>query len=105
MNRDILQPMVVLAAWTLVMLVWTMVVRFPAMKKAGIDLSKARGGRPGVLDGVIEDKAQWPAHNYIHLVEQPTLFYAVALGAGRDRRRDQPDDGLGLCRAANSSTA
>ena len=29
-------------------------------------------------DGVIDDKAQWPAHNYIHLMEQPTIFYAAA---------------------------
>ncbi len=87
MHSEILSPVVALVAWTLVMLVWTFIVRIPAMKKAGIDLSKARGGKPGALDGVIPDQAQWPAHNYIHLVEQPTLFYAVSialalLGAG-----------------------
>jgi len=79
MTSEILKPVVVLAAWTLVMLVWMVVVRMPAMKKAGIDLSQARGGRPGALDGMVDEKAQWPAHNYMHLVEQPTVFYAVAL--------------------------
>lgn len=79
MHSPILQPVVALIAWSLVMLVWMIVVRLPAMKKAGIDLGRARGGRPGVLDGAIPDQAQWPAHNYIHLMEQPTLFYAVAL--------------------------
>ncbi|HEX8302484.1 MAPEG family protein [Sphingomonas sp.] len=79
MHSEILAPIVALVAWTLVMMVWMIVVRLPAMKKAGIDLSKARGGRPGALDGVLEEKAQWPAHNYIHLVEQPTLFYAIAI--------------------------
>jgi len=74
-----LAAVVALVAWTLVMLVWMMVIRMPAMKKAGIDLAKARGGRPGILDTVLEEKAQWPAHNYIHLMEQPTLFYAVAI--------------------------
>jgi hypothetical protein len=78
-SREILQPVVVLVAWTLVMMVWMIVVRTPAMKKAGIDVSKISGSKPGALDGVIEDKAQWPAHNYMHLVEQPTLFYAIAL--------------------------
>lgn len=78
-NSPILQPVVVLIAWSLVMLVWMIAVRMPAMKKAGIDVSKAVGGRPGGLDGVVDEKAQWPAHNYIHLMEQPTLFYAVAL--------------------------
>jgi hypothetical protein len=78
-NSPILQPVVVLIAWSLVMLVWMVAVRMPAMKKAGIDVSKVVGGRPGGLDGVVDEKAQWPAHNYIHLMEQPTLFYAVAL--------------------------
>ena len=78
MDRSMLQPVVVLIAWSLVMLAWTVAVRLPAIKAAGVDLRRARGGRPGALDGVVPDKAQWPAHNYIHLMEQPTLFYAVA---------------------------
>jgi hypothetical protein len=61
------------------MLVWTMAARLPALKRAGIDMTKVSGGHPGILDGKIDAKAQWPAHNYIHLAEQPTLFYAVAL--------------------------
>ncbi len=79
MHSEILKPVVVLVAWTLVMCIWMMAVRMPALKKAGIDMSKARGGRPGILDGMVPDQAQWPAHNYIHLMEQPTIFYAVAL--------------------------
>lgn len=79
MHSQILAPVVVLIAWSLVMLVWMMAVRMPALKRAGIDMSKARGGRPGILDGMVEERAQWPAHNYIHLMEQPTLFYAIAL--------------------------
>jgi hypothetical protein len=78
-STDILKPVAVLVAWTLVMLVWMVVVRLPAMKRAGIDINTVRGGKPGGLDGVIDDQAQWPAHNYIHLMEQPTLFYAIAL--------------------------
>ncbi len=79
MSTDILKPVAVLIAWSLVMLVWMIVVRAPALKKAGIDLNTARGGKPGGLDGVVNERAQWPAHNYIHLMEQPTLFYAVTL--------------------------
>lgn len=78
-TNAILAPVVALVAWSLVVLVWMMAVRLPAMKRKGIDLSRAKGGRPGVLDGVIEDEAQWKAHNYIHLMEQPTLFYAICL--------------------------
>jgi len=78
-HSEILKPVAVLVAWSLVMLVWTFLVRMPAMKKAGLDMGKLRGGKPGALDGVIDEKAQWPAHNYIHLMEQPTLFYAAAI--------------------------
>jgi hypothetical protein len=79
MHSEILKPVVVLIAWSLVMLVWMIAVRMPALKTAGIDLGKARGGHPGALDSVVPAQAQWPAHNYMHLMEQPTLFYAVAL--------------------------
>jgi hypothetical protein len=79
MQSEILKPVAVLIAWSLVMLVWMVVVRLPAMKKVGIDINTVRGGKPGGLDGVVDEKAQWPAHNYIHLMEQPTIFYAAAL--------------------------
>jgi hypothetical protein len=79
MPDNILAPVVVLVAWTLVVMVWMVIVRMPAMRRAGIDVTKLTGGKPGGLDGLIEEKAQWPAHNYMHLVEQPTLFYAIAL--------------------------
>ena len=79
MTSEILKPVAVLIAWSLVMLVWMVVVRLPAMKKAGIDINKVVGSKPGMLDSIVDPKAQWPAHNYMHLMEQPTLFYAVAL--------------------------
>jgi hypothetical protein len=76
---DILLPVAALVAWSLVMMAWMVAARLPAMRAKGIDLRTAVGGRPGVLDGVIDDKAQWKAHNYLHLMEQPTLFYAITL--------------------------
>ncbi len=79
MHSEILKPVAVLIAWSLVMLVWMVIVRLPALKKAGIDINKVVGGKPGGLDGVVDEKAQWPAHNYIHLMEQPTIFYAAAM--------------------------
>jgi len=78
-RAEILLPVAVLVAWSLVMMFWMVAVRIPAMRAKGIDLSTAVGGRPGVLDGVIDERAQWKAHNYIHLMEQPTLFYAIAV--------------------------
>jgi len=78
-RSEILLPVTVLVAWSLFMMFWMVAARLPAMRAKGISLRTAVGGRPGVLDGVIDDRAQWKAHNYIHLMEQPTLFYAIAL--------------------------
>jgi len=76
----ILVPVVALVVWSLVMMVWMVATRFPAMKKAGISLSSAPpGSRGSQLDGVVDDHAQWKSHNYNHLMEQPTLFYAIAI--------------------------
>lgn len=79
MHSSILGPVVALVAWSLIVLLWVLVTRLPALKAAGIDLSKAQGGRPGGLDGILPEQVQWKAHNYIHLMEQPTIFYAVCL--------------------------
>jgi hypothetical protein len=50
------------------------------MRRKGISLKGRVGGRGGAaLEGVVEDEVMWKAHNYMHLVEQPTLFYAIAL--------------------------
>ena len=75
----ILGPVVALVAWSLVMMLWMFVTRFPAMRRQGISLKGRIGSRGGALDGVVEDHVQWKAHNYNHLMEQPTLFYAIAL--------------------------
>ena len=79
MASPILAPVVALIAWSLVVLLWVATTRLPALKAAGIDMAQARGGKPGGLDGVLPESTQWKAHNYIHLMEQPTLFYAVCL--------------------------
>jgi hypothetical protein len=75
----ILAPIVALAAWSLVMQIWMYVTRFAAMKRAGISLKGRVGTRGNALEGAIPDKDNWKAHNYAHLMEQPTIFYPVAL--------------------------
>jgi hypothetical protein len=76
----ILAPVVALVAWSLIVMLWMVVTRAAAMRKAGISLSKVPpGGRGHQLDGMIPDQAQWKSHNYTHLMEQPTLFYAIAI--------------------------
>jgi hypothetical protein len=75
----ILAPVVALVAWSLIMMAWMYALRFPAMRRKGIALKGRVGSKPGALDGVVEDHVQWKAHNYNHLMEQPTLFYAIAI--------------------------
>lgn len=76
----ILAPVVALVAWTLVMLVWMAVARRKAFARLGIGWDTIPRGSRGVnLDGRAPDEAQWPSHNYNHLMEQPTIFYAIAL--------------------------
>jgi len=78
-GNPILAPAAVLVAWTLFMLLWMVVTRLPAMSAAGISLfGDLPGTRRGAdLDGVIPDRVNWKSHNYTHLHEQPTLFYAT----------------------------
>src|SRR3990170_883116 len=76
----ILAPVVALVAWTLVVMLWMMVARRRAFAQMGISWSTIpRGSRGKDLDGRAPDEAQWPSHNYNHLMEQPTIFYAIAL--------------------------
>ena len=78
-GMDILQPVVVLAGWTMVIWVWMYATRIPAMNRAKIDSRSLVGGTGKSLDEVLEPQVQWKAHNYNHLHEAPTVFYAVAI--------------------------
>ncbi len=77
MHSEILRPMVALIAWTLVMLGWMVATRLPAMRAAGLDLGTLVGTKASDADRALPARVQWKAHNYNHLMEQPTLFYAV----------------------------
>ncbi len=72
----LIAPVVVLVAWSLIIMLWMAATRLPAMRKAGLGLNR-RGGRGANLEGVIPDEVNWKAHNYQHLMEQPTIFYAI----------------------------
>ena len=78
MDKAILAPAAVLVLWTIVMLIGILFMRFPAIAKSGMDMTNiAPGGRGQDLQGVLPDKVMWFSHNYTHLHEQPTLFYAT----------------------------
>ena len=80
MQAQILAPAAVLIAWSIVMLIWMAATRLPAMKRAGGGLGQAKpGGRGQDLEGVLDDRINWKAHNYAHLMEQPTIFYPTVI--------------------------
>lgn len=74
-----LQPVVALAGWTMVMWLWLYATRLPALAAAKVDPDSLVQGPKKSLDEVLPHKVQWKAHNYNHLHEAPTVFYAVAL--------------------------
>lgn len=79
MPNAILQPVVILLAWTMVMWLWMYVTRIPAMQKAKIDVANLTGGTGQDLDAVLPKDVQWKAHNYNHLLAEPTLFYTICM--------------------------
>ena len=72
-----LGPVVALAVWTGVMWAWMYVTRIPAIMKARmrLDPNAPRGEQMAQLP----PQVRWKADNYNHLMEQPTVFFAVAL--------------------------
>ncbi|WP_444932561.1 MAPEG family protein [Microbulbifer sp. JTAC008] len=84
-SAQIIQPVIALIAWSMVMWLWMYATRLPAVKKAKLKLdpNAPRGEQMSTLPPHV----RWKADNYNHLMEQPTIFYALAislavLGAG-----------------------
>jgi hypothetical protein len=73
----ILQPLVVLVAWSLVMMAWMYATRIPAISRMKIPLDPNVPGAEAM--NKLPPEVRWKADNYNHLMEQPTLFYALAL--------------------------
>jgi hypothetical protein len=72
-----LAPVIALALWTHLIWVWMYATRLPAMRKARMkpDSFAPRGEQMSQLP----PEVRWKADNYNHLMEQPTVFYAVAI--------------------------
>lgn len=78
MDTQILVPAAALVVWSLLVLAWVIVTRFPAFSKAKLDLANAEpGSRYQDLEPLLPPSVNWKSHNYTHLMEQPTLFYAT----------------------------
>lgn len=73
----ILQPVICLIAWSLIIFLWMYATRLPAMRRMRIKLDP--NIPPKDLLVSLPAQVRWKADNYNHLMEAPTLFYAVAL--------------------------
>jgi len=74
----ILAPAALLVLWSLVMLMWMVVTRFSAFAKVGIKVNEAApGARYADVESMMPARVNWKSHNYTHLMEQPTIFYAA----------------------------
>lgn len=72
--NSLLTPVLALITLTLIVWIWMYLTRIPAMQKAGIQ--PQQGKHPGSLDA-LPSSARQVADNYNHLLEQPTIFYAL----------------------------
>jgi len=72
--KSLLTPVLALVSWTFVVWIWMYATRIPAIQKARIDPVAAR--EPAALDA-LPLKVRQVAYNYNHLMEQPTIFYAL----------------------------
>lgn len=77
-QMTVLAPAAVLVLWSLVMLLWMSATRFVAFAKVGLKMSEAEPGSRYVdVEPTMPAKVNWKSHNYTHLMEQPTIFYAA----------------------------
>lgn len=74
--NPIIAPIVALVVWSLVMWAWMYATRLPAIfrMKMKMDSNAPRGEQMSLLPADV----RWKADNYNHLMEQPTIFYAIA---------------------------
>jgi hypothetical protein len=77
MHSPLLAPVIALVLWSLVMCAWLYATRIPAIRKIGIVYDPRRPAEE--FHAQLPADVRWKADNYNNLMEQPTLFHAVAL--------------------------
>ncbi|MEM7541588.1 MAG: MAPEG family protein [Pseudomonadota bacterium] len=78
--NPILGPAAVLVLWSLFVLLWMTATRLAAFSKAGVKLAELpAGGRYADIEAEMPANVNWVSHNYTHLMEQPTIFYAAVV--------------------------
>ncbi|MEM8500953.1 MAG: MAPEG family protein [Pseudomonadota bacterium] len=74
---QLIQPVIALVIWSMIMWLWMYATRLPAIASSKMEMDPTAPA--GVQMSQLPPRVRWKADNYNHLMEQPTLFYAVAL--------------------------
>ena len=76
-SLQLLGPVIALVAWSQVMWLWMYATCIPAMIAAKMkpDPNAPRGEQMAQLPASV----RWKADSYNHLMEQPTVFYAIVI--------------------------
>src|SRR5207249_6585408 len=77
MHSALLAPVVALVLWSFVMCALLYATRIPAIRRGKIVYDPHRPAED--FHTQLPAEVRWKADNYNNLMEQPTLFYAVAL--------------------------
>jgi hypothetical protein len=77
-SLPLVAPVIGLVLWSFAIWAWMYATRLPAIHRLRMRLdSEAPSGEQMAT---LPARVRWKADNYNHLMEQPTLFYATALG-------------------------
>ena len=74
-NHGLIAPVIALVCWTLAVMIWLGYERVRNINR--LKLSPDAGKFARDLNALMPDRAKQVSDNYMHLMEQPTLFYAV----------------------------
>ena len=77
MQSLMLQPVIALVLWSFVMWAWLYATRIPAVQKYKVVMTPHQPAAE--FHAQLPPEVRWKADNYNNLMEQPTLFYAVAI--------------------------
>ena len=76
-DHGLIAPIVALVCWTLIVMAWLGFERIVNIKR--LKLSPDSGKFSRDLNALMPIRAKQVSDNYTHLLEQPTIFYAICL--------------------------
>ena len=80
LDTQILVPAAVLLVWTMAVMAWMMAGRMASFRVNKVSMGRLpRGFRASDAGDTLSGRREWPAHNYMHLMEQPTVFYPCVI--------------------------